>query len=107
MSEPQESATAGKRYLPRSREIAARMLGGEMMIMSARDSSLFTLNETAAVIWNAADGVTPLDEIVERCVCGEFDVAPAEALRDAEELVAELAGHGILIVSDSPIPEAA
>ncbi len=37
-----------KRYVARSSQIAARALGGEMMIMSARDSTLFTLNEVAA-----------------------------------------------------------
>ena len=91
------------RYVARSTEIAARMLGGEMMIMSARDSTLFNLNEVASVIWQAADGVTPLAEIVEGRVCAEFEVEPAVALRDAEELVDELARHGILQVSNTPI----
>jgi hypothetical protein len=94
-------------YIARTREVAARLLGGEMMIMSARDSTLFTLNDVASAIWQAADGVTPLAEIVERHVCAEFDVEPDVALRDAEELVAELAGHGILRVSSTPIQETA
>ena len=40
-----------KRYVARSKEIAARRLGGETMIMSGRDSTLYTLNEVATVIW--------------------------------------------------------
>jgi len=40
-------------YIARSKEIAARVLDGEMMIMSARDSTLFTLNDVGAVIWEA------------------------------------------------------
>lgn len=94
------------KYIARSPEIAARLLGGEMMIMSARDSSLFSLNEVASAIWQGADGVTPLAEIVEQRVCAEFEVEPAVALQDAEELVGELAEHGILRVSDTPIEEA-
>jgi hypothetical protein len=93
-------------YIARVKEIAARRIGGEMMIMSARDSTLFSLNETAATIWQAADGVTPLAEIVERDVCAKFDVNAADALRDAEELVDGLAQRGILKVSDKPIVEA-
>lgn len=93
-------------YIARSKEIAARMLGGEMMIMSARDSSLFSLNDVASAIWQAADGVTPLAEIVERRVCAEFEVEPEVALRDATELVNQLAEHGILRVSETPIREA-
>ena len=90
-------------YISRSREIAARMLGGEMMIMSARDSTLFSLNEVGAVIWQAADGVTPLEEIVTQKVCAEFEVEPAQALKDAEDFVRELAQHGILVLSEQPI----
>ena len=90
-------------YVARSSEIAARMLGGEMMIMSARDSTLFSLNEIASAIWQAADGRTPLGEIVERVVCSEFDVTAEDAMNDAEEFVRELAVHGILQVSDQPI----
>ena len=90
-------------YIARSREIAARELDGEMMIMSARDSTLFNLNEVGRAIWQAADGITPLEEIVARKVCTEFQVEPAEALKDAEEFVRELAEHGILVLSEQPI----
>ncbi len=87
-------------YLARSKEIAARALGGEIMIMSARDSTLFNLNEVGSIIWQAADGETTLEEIVERKICPEFDVELEEALKDAETFVRELAAHGILILSD-------
>jgi coenzyme PQQ synthesis protein D (PqqD) len=94
-------------YVARSPEVAARMLGGEMMIMSARDSTLFSLNETASAIWQAADGRTPLSEIVQRTLCAEYEVAPDEALQHAEELVRELAERGILRISEEPIAETA
>jgi len=89
-------------YIARSSDVASRMLGGEMIIMSAADSTLFTLNQQATAIWNAADGVTPLSEIVESKICGAFEVDPAVAYQDAEELVRDLAGHGILMMSDRP-----
>lgn len=91
-----------EKYIARSTAIAARMLGGEMMVMSAVDSTFFTLNEVATVIWQAADGRTPLSEIVTRNVCGAFEVTPDVALPDAERFVEELASHGILLVSDHP-----
>ena len=58
-----------KRYVSRSTAIAARVLGDETMVMSATTSTLFTLDEVATVIWEAADGATPLDEIVANKVC--------------------------------------
>jgi len=90
-------------YIARSTAIAARMLGGEMMVMSAVDSTFFTLNEVATVIWQAADGRTPLRQIVAESVCSQFDVDPETAQRDAESFVTELSQHRILIVSAGPI----
>ncbi|HLZ43791.1 MAG TPA: PqqD family protein [Candidatus Sulfotelmatobacter sp.] len=92
-----------KLYVARSPRVAARSLGGEMMIMSGRDSTLFTLNKTATILWQAADGATPLDEIVQQRICGEFEVEPGEALQDAETLARELASHHILQISEQPI----
>jgi Coenzyme PQQ synthesis protein D (PqqD) len=92
-------------YIARSSAIAARMLAGEMMIMNSMDSTFFTLNEVASAIWQAADGRTPLREIVEKRICTEFDITPDEAQADAAEFVANLSQHGILMVSDHPISE--
>jgi hypothetical protein len=90
-------------YIARSGGVASRILGEEMVIMSSADSTLFSLSEVATVIWQAADGCTPLSEIVSRRICAEFDVSPDTAGRDAEVFVEELARHGILRVSDRPI----
>ena len=92
-----------EKYITRSTAIAARMLGGEMMIMSAADSTFFTLNEVASAIWQAADGRTPLSEIVPRSLCDQFEVEPEVARADAEQFVDELSQHGILLVSDQPV----
>jgi len=93
-------------YPARSKQVAARMLGGEMMIMSPTDASLFNLNDVGSAIWNAADGRTSLDEIVAR-LCDEFEVTPEAARHDAETFVEELAAHGILHLSEQPIVPAA
>jgi len=94
-----------EKYIARSSAVAARELGGEMIIMSAADSTLFSLSEIATIIWRAADGRTPLSEIVERCVCAEFSVPLETAYRDAEAFVEELSSHGILRVSDQPVAD--
>ena len=95
--------TMPAKYIARSSDIAARMIGGEMMIMSATDSTFFTLNEVATVIWQAADGKTPLSEIVHDKVCPAFDVSSEQAQQDSESFVDELSKHGILLVSDQPM----
>ncbi len=92
-------------YIARNPRVAARSLDGEMMIMSSRDSTLFTLNKTATLLWEFADGKTPLSKIVTEQICTEFDVPDSQALLDAESLVRELASHEILQVSEQPISQ--
>jgi len=92
-------------YIVRSSAIAARLLAGEMMVMNSTDSTFFTLNEVATAIWQAADGRTPLREIVREQICDQFEVEPEQAQTDAEQFVAELSTHGILLVSDHPLAD--
>ena len=89
-------------YLLREENVAARRIGDELMIMSAKESALFSLNETAAILWNAADGITPLSDIVARDICLAFDIDAETALRDATELAQGLAERGILQVGEQP-----
>lgn len=95
-----------KLYVARDARSAVRVLDGEAMVMSGRDSTLFSLNRAATIIWQAADGQTPLDEIVERRVCQEYDVEFPSALEDAENMARELATYGILHISEEPIAPA-
>ena len=94
------------KYIARSSAIAARVMGAETFVMSATDSTLFSLNEVATLIWQAADGATPLAEIVEKTICAEYDVDLTTAYADAAQFVEELAAHGILQLADEPISAA-
>jgi len=93
-------------YIARSTAVAAREMAGEMMIMSATDSTLFSLNETATLIWQAADGKTSLADIVQHRICQEYHVDPDVAYQDAADLVGELASLGILVLSHQPVGNA-
>lgn len=77
-----------------------------MMIMSSADSTFFSLDEVATVIWLAADGRTPLSDIARK-ISEEYDVSQAQAKLDAEQFVDDLSSHGILLVSDSPLANTA
>ncbi len=90
-------------YVARDPRVAARSIDGEMMIMSGRDSTLFTLNKTATILWQAADGTTALEEIVVHKICAEFEVDRSVALQDAEALARDLAAQEILKISEQPI----
>lgn len=91
------------KYIARHPATAARRLGEEMIVLSAQDTVLFRLNEQAALIWEAADGITPLRRIVDAAICTRYDVSAAAAYLDVEELVRELTSRGILLLSSDPI----
>ncbi len=90
-------------FIARASAVASRILDGEAIIMSIRNSTFFVLDEVGTVIWNAADGRTPLAAIVAQQVCQEFDVNYDTAYRDARDLVEDMAAQGILLMANSPI----
>jgi hypothetical protein len=87
----------------RGERLAARRVGGEMVILSADDSSLYVLNELGSLLWDAADGRTPLREIVENVVCPEFEIDAETAIGDAIDFLRELEAFGIVALSDPAI----
>jgi hypothetical protein len=97
-------SNSAETYLTQSADIASRTIGDDTLIMSTLDSTIFMLNSVGTAIWNSADGATPLSRIVHDKVCSEFDVTNEQALADAKEFVDELAKHGILTLSDNPVP---
>ncbi|MGH9736247.1 MAG: PqqD family protein [Candidatus Acidiferrales bacterium] len=94
-----------ERFIARGPALAYRVLGGETIVMSAGDTTLFSLDELGSFIWRMADGRTPLSSIVAG-ICDQYDVPPETASRDAEEFVAGLANRGLLVISDHAIAEA-
>ena len=80
-------------------KLAARKVGGEMVILSAEDSSLFLLNEVGTAIWEAADGRRSIQAIAD-ALCAEYDVDRATALADVTEFVESLTAAGILSVAE-------
>jgi hypothetical protein len=89
------------RYVARNLDMAWRVYDGQAAILCPDDSTLNTLNAVGTLIWEAADGRTPLSAIVAR-ICAEFDVEPGQAEKDARAFVDELCRRRLLMVSECP-----
>ena len=81
-------------------EVVVRRVGREALLVPVRNrvgdlDSIFTLNETAILVWEAIDGHTPLDAVVDR-ICRDYDVERGRAAADAEEIVRSLIEAGLL-----------
>jgi hypothetical protein len=88
------------RYPVQNPRAAWRVYDGEAVIVAPDDSTLHTLNAVGTLIWESADGVTPIRAIVER-LCQEFDVTPDVAERDAAEFVETLRQRGLLTIAEA------
>jgi hypothetical protein len=88
-------------YILREPKVAARRVGTEMVILGLQDSTLFTLNEIAGVIWESADGSRSLDQIVAKIV-NEFEVEREVAYADAVAFINAMASHSMIHLADHP-----
>jgi hypothetical protein len=84
----------------RIEDVVLRRVGDEAVLVPVRNrvgdlDSIFTLNETAITIWEALDGRTTLQTVIDR-VCEEYDVDAATAAADAHAIVARLTEAGLL-----------
>jgi hypothetical protein len=85
----------------KSDSIVSRKIGDEFVLVPIRQNvgdleNIYTLNETAARIWELIDGKTQTSEIKEKIV-EEFDVKPEEAEKDLIEHLQLLEGIQAII----------
>ena len=74
--------------------IVDRNIAGEVILVPIRNNvgdleSIYTLNETAARIWELLDGARTLGEVRDAMVA-EYDVTASQAESDLLEVVAQL-----------------
>jgi len=81
-------------------DVVMRRVGREALLVPVRNragdlDSIFTLNETAILLWEALDGQTPLERVIDR-LCSDYDVDRERAAADAGEIVRTLLDAGLL-----------
>lgn len=87
-------------YPMRSPRTAWRVYDGEAVVLCPDDSMLNTLNAVGTLIWESADGQTPVTRIVAR-ICEEFDVDRERAECDTLAFITRLRERGLLAVADA------
>jgi hypothetical protein len=82
------------RIYSKSDSVVFRKIGDECILVPIRQGvgdldSIYTLNETAARIWELIDGKTTVEEIKDRLLL-EYDVTASEAEEDLLEQLEQL-----------------
>jgi len=85
----------------KSDSIVSRKIADEFILVPIRQNvgdleSIYTLNESAARIWELIDGEISVEEIREKIV-DEFEVTPEEAEKDLMEHLQQLEGISAII----------
>lgn len=78
----------------KSDTMVSRKIGEESILVPIRKNageldSIYTLNDTAAYVWDLIDGQTKVGEIKER-ILDEFEVTPKDAEKDLKEHLQQL-----------------
>lgn len=78
----------------KSNSIVSRKIADEFILVPIRQNvgdleSIYTLNETAACIWELIDGKMKVEKIKEKLI-EEFEVTPEEAEKDIVEHLMQL-----------------
>jgi hypothetical protein len=90
-----------ERVFKKSDAVVFRKIGDECILVPIRQGvgdleSIYTLNETAARIWELLDGTAKGIEIRDKMI-EEFDVTPEEAEKDLVHHLRELASIQAII----------
>jgi hypothetical protein len=82
----------------KSDRMVSRFVAGQVVLVPLRKNageldSIFTLNETGALVWDLLNEQPRLREILEKMV-SEYEIDEAEAAQDLLELIAHLVEVG-------------
>jgi hypothetical protein len=84
-----------------SEEVASRKIADEVLLVPIRTSAnqklgVYTLNETAAWLWEMMDGSVTCAQLVD-AMTERFEVEPGQAEKDVEVLCQDLLSFGAIV----------
>ncbi len=93
---------ASEKSFVKADDVMARNIAGETLIVPIRNrvgdlSSIYTLNEVGARVWQLIDANQTINRIVET-IAEEYDVTVDDAARDVTELLNNMEAAGLIRV---------
>jgi hypothetical protein len=94
------------RFLPRSEEVAAKVIDGEAIIINLANGVYYSMDKVGAFVWDLLQAGHTLENVIA-AVAGHYDVSRQQAELNVEELVQELVQENLVISSENGKPAAA
>lgn len=88
-------------YMKLRTDLVLRTIGSDHMIVDPSQdmidlSTVYTLNATAAWLWEQVKGIEFSTETLVELLCQQYDVTEQQALADAETLIQDFEKQGLL-----------
>ena len=78
------------------RDVVARAVGDETMLLDLETGTYFTLNPVGTLVWRGLERAESVDQIVERIV-SEYDAPAAQVKSDVAQLLGDLTRRGLVL----------
>jgi hypothetical protein len=79
-----------------SERVAAKEVGGELVLLDLEEGSFFVARGTGPRVWDLVGGASSVEEVV-RAVADRYGKAPDEVRADVEAFVSDLVERGFLV----------
>jgi hypothetical protein len=84
-----------QRYSVASRDVVARVIDGEAIIINLASGLYYGTRGSGAVIWEGVEAGRPMGEIVHE-ICRQFSVTAEIAEHDVQRMIGELIGEQLI-----------
>ncbi len=83
-------------FIQRNSAVLWRELAGEAVLLDPTEGCSYNLNQVGTFVWKMLEGNVSIDQIVT-ALCEQYEVEPAYARIDAEQLLSDLRSHHLIV----------
>lgn len=92
-----------ERLKPKSDQVAAKVMDGEAVIIDLNTGVYYSMDEAGGLIWTLIEAAQSMGDIVN-AVTAAYDVAPAQARSDLEQLVGKMMDENLVQAARAETP---
>ncbi len=92
-----------ERLTPKRQQVAAKVMDGEAVIINLANGVYYSMDKAGGLIWSMIEQARSFDGIAD-AVAAVYDVPPARAREDIEQLAAQLLAEDLVMAAGDEAP---